>query len=327
MTINESDARYSAPSGRNDPYVRILELERHISNLQIQLSRDAAELERLRAKVKDNERTAGILRALADTLPDWVFVKDRNHRYCFVNKAYAASLNMQPDEILGKDDIELGFPEYNVKGDPERGIRGFWADDRQVMESGEPLIIPQDIATLDGEEHIFFTSKLPLSDGQGDVWGVLVLCHDVTEQYAASEAKRRSMEQEVLIAAQQAAIRELSTPLIPVADGVVVMPIIGTIESTRALQITETLLTGITQYHAHTALLDITGVKVIDTQVAAALVRAAQSARLLGTDVILTGISPEVAQTLVHIGADLGALKTHSSLQHGIAYALQRTWR
>ncbi len=323
MTIHPNDAGHSVPRS-DDLQVRVLELERRISDLQRQMARDAAETEALRAKANDYERIAGILHTLADNIPDWVFVKDRNHRYRFVNKAYAASLHMQPDEMLGKDDIELGFPEYNVKGDPERGIRGFWADDRQVMESGEPLIIPEDIVTLDGEEHIFFTSKLPLSDGQGGVWGVLVLCHDVTEQHAASEAKRRSMEQEVLIAAQQAAIRELSTPLIPVADGVVVMPIIGTIESTRALQIMETLLTGITQYRAHTALLDITGVKVIDTQIAAALVRAAQSARLLGTDVILTGISPEVAQTLVHIGADLGTLKTHSSLQHGIAYALQR---
>lgn len=323
MTIEQNNAR-SSVSQSHEPDARVLELERRISDLQQQMARDAAEMEQLRARADEYERIAGILHTLADNIPDWVLVKDRNHRYRFANKAYAASLHMQPDEMLGKDDIELGFPEYNVKGDPERGIRGFWADDRQVMESGEPLIIPRDIATINGEEHIFFTSKLPLKDGQGDIWGVLVLCHDVTDQHAASEAKRQSMEHEALIAAQQAAIRELSTPLIPVADGVVVMPIIGTVESTRALQIMETLLTGITQYHAHTALLDITGVKVIDTQIAAALVRSAQSARLLGTDVILTGISPEVAQTLVHIGADLGALKTHSSLQRGIAYALQR---
>jgi rsbT co-antagonist protein RsbR len=323
VMTNQNNVESAVPHS-NEPYTRILELERRINDLQQQMSRDAVELERLRAKADDNERVAGILRVLADNIPDWVFVKDRDHRYRFVNRSYAASLRREPDDMLGKNDIELGFPEYNVKGDPERGIRGFWADDRQVMESGEPLIIPRDIATLDGEEHIFFTSKLPLKDAQGGIWGVLVLCHDVTEQNAASEAKRRSIEHEALIAAQQAAIRELSTPLIPVADGIVVMPIIGTVESTRALQIMETLLTGITQYRAHTALLDITGVKIIDTQIAAALVRAAQSARLLGADVILTGISPEVAQTLVHIGADLSALKTHSSLQRGIAYALQR---
>ncbi|GIW01846.1 PAS domain-containing protein [Roseiflexus sp.] len=314
----------SPVSQTHESDAHMLELERRISDLQQQMARDAAEMERLRIRADSNERAAGILRALADNIPDWVFVKDRNHRYRFVNKAYAASLQMHPDDMLGKDDIELGFPEYNVKGDPERGIRGFWADDRQVMESGEPLIIPRDVATLNGKEHIFFTSKLPLKDGDRHIWGVLVLCHDVTDQQEALEAKRQSMEHEALIAAQQAAIRELSTPLIPVADGVVVMPIVGTVESTRALQIMETLLTGIAQYRAHTALLDITGVKVIDTQIAAALVRAAQSARLLGTDVILTGISPEVAQTLVHIGADLSALKTHSSLQRGIAYALRR---
>ncbi len=323
MITNQNDVESTVPHS-NEPYTRILELERRINDLQQQMSRDAVELERLRARADDNERAAGILGALADNIPDWVFVKDRNHRYRFVNRSYAASLRREPDDILGKNDLELGFPEYNVKGDPERGIRGFWADDRQVMETGEPLIIPQDIVTLDGEERIFFTSKLPLRDECGDIWGVLVLCHDVTEAHAISEARRKNLEHEALIAAQQAAIRELSTPLIPVADGVVVMPIIGTVESRRALQIMETLLDGIVQYHAHTALLDITGVKVVDTQIAAALVRAAQSARLLGTEVILTGISPEVAQTLVHIGASMGELKTHSSLQRGIAYALQR---
>lgn len=326
MTDEQSYGQGSHASN-GDLQGQLLDLERRFSDLQQKAMQDAAELQRLRAIADDMQRMVGVLGLLADHIPDWVFVKDRDHRYCFTNRSYAASLRCEPGDILGKNDIELGFPEYNVKGDPERGIRGFWADDNQVMETGEPLIIPRDIATLDGEEHIFFTSKLPLRDESGDIWGVLVVCHDVTETHAISEAKRRNLEHEALIAAQQAAIRELSTPLIPVADGIVVMPIIGTVESTRALQIMESLLDGIVQYRAHTALLDITGVKVVDTQIAAALLRAAQSARLLGTEVILTGISPEVAQTLVYISASMGELKTHSSLQRGIAYALQRSTR
>lgn len=139
----------------------------------------------------------------------------------------------------------------------------------------------------------------------------------------AGETERELLQGEV-IAAQQAALRELSTPLIPVAAGVLVMPLVGAIDSRRAQQILEGLLTGIGEQKARAAIIDITGVKVVDTQVAGALLQAAQAARLLGAELILTGISPEVAQTLVQIGADLSGLATRGSLQSGIAYALGR---
>lgn len=138
-----------------------------------------------------------------------------------------------------------------------------------------------------------------------------------------AEEEREALQREV-IEAQQAALRELSTPLIPVAAGVLVMPLVGAIDSRRAQQIIEGLLAGIAEQKARAAIIDITGVKVVDSQVAGALLQAAQAARLLGTEMILTGISPEVAQTLVQIGADLSGLATRGSLQSGIAYALGR---
>jgi rsbT co-antagonist protein RsbR len=100
-----------------------------------------------------------------------------------------------------------------------------------------------------------------------------------------------------------------------------VMPLIGAIDSRRAQQVLETLLEGISSTRAAIAILDITGVPVVDTQVANTLLRAAHTARLLGTQVILTGIRPEVAQTLVGLGADLSSIITYASLQRGIAYA------
>jgi len=131
------------------------------------------------------------------------------------------------------------------------------------------------------------------------------------------------MQQEI-IAAQQSALRELSTPLIPILEGVVAMPLIGAIDSARAQQIMETLLEGIGEKRASIAILDITGVRVVDTQVANALIRTAQAAQLLGARVILTGITPEVAQTLVQLGVNLSSVLAHSTLQSGIAYALAR---
>jgi rsbT co-antagonist protein RsbR len=103
------------------------------------------------------------------------------------------------------------------------------------------------------------------------------------------------------------------------------MPLIGSVDSRRAQQVIETLLQGIAASGAQVAILDITGVPVVDTQVADALIRAAQAVKLLGAQVVLTGIRPEVAQTLVGLGTDLRGIVTRSSLQSGIAYATSRS--
>lgn len=137
-----------------------------------------------------------------------------------------------------------------------------------------------------------------------------------------AERERQIQLQEEIIRSQQATLREVSTPLIPITDAVVIMPLVGAIDSLRAQQILENLLEGIAQHQADTAILDITGVQVVDTQVANALIRAARAARLLGAQVILTGIKPQIAQTLVQLGADLNGIVTHSNLKSGIAFAL-----
>ncbi len=102
-----------------------------------------------------------------------------------------------------------------------------------------------------------------------------------------------------------------------------VMPLIGKIDSRRAQQVIETLLSGLTKSRARMAIVDITGVQVVDTYVANTLLRAAQAVRLLGAQVVLTGIRSEVAQTLVGLGVDLGKIITSSNLQVAIAHALK----
>jgi anti-anti-sigma factor len=105
------------------------------------------------------------------------------------------------------------------------------------------------------------------------------------------------------------------------------MPLIGTIDTGRAQQVMEALLEGVAHHQATLAILDITGVSVVDTQVAQALIGAAQAVRLLGAQVMLTGIQPQIAQTLVHLGVDLSGIETRGSLQSGIAEALRHTAR
>jgi rsbT co-antagonist protein RsbR len=154
-----------------------------------------------------------------------------------------------------------------------------------------------------------------------EIIALATVSRDISEQVRA-EAERAALQEQV-IEAQRMVIRELGTPLIPLADGIVAMPLLGTIDSRRAQQIMETLLEGCAQLQAEVVILDITGVKVVDIQVADGLIRTARAASLLGSEVIITGIGPEVAQTLVQLGVDLGSIVTRSTLQNGIEYALQ----
>jgi anti-anti-sigma factor len=169
---------------------------------------------------------------------------------------------------------------------------------------------------------IFEEIKFPIYDTSGQLIGTGGISTDITERRRA-DLDRARLQQEV-INAQQAMLRELSTPLIPMADGLVIMPLIGAIDSNRAQQVIETLLHGVNRNHADTVILDITGVPIVDTQVAAALIQAAQAVKLLGAQVILTGIRPEIAQTLVGLGVDLSRIQTQGSLQAGINAVLRR---
>lgn len=122
-------------------------------------------------------------------------------------------------------------------------------------------------------------------------------------------------------------IEALSTPVVPLLDGIILLPLVGNIDSGRAQQIMEQLLEGVQKHHARVAILDITGIPVVDTHVANSLLRAAQATNLLGAEVILVGIRPEVAQTIVGLGVNLSLLSTTSNLQSGIEYALRRLGR
>ncbi|KPL90639.1 PAS domain S-box protein [Herpetosiphon geysericola] len=150
-----------------------------------------------------------------------------------------------------------------------------------------------------------------------------IIAHDISDQKQA-EAERQRLHEEIIRTQQQALI-ELSTPLIPIADTVVLLPLVGSVDTARAQQFMETLLEGVHINKAQIAIVDVTGVPVMDTQVAGLLIRAANSVQLLGARVIITGIRPELAQTLVTLGIDFRSIMTHSSLQQGITYAINVT--
>jgi len=128
-------------------------------------------------------------------------------------------------------------------------------------------------------------------------------------------------ERERIIREQQEAIRELSTPVLQVRERLLILPIIGVMDPQRARQLTEQLLRGIRANRARVVVIDITGVAAIDSSVANHLVQTVEASRLLGAIVIVTGLSPEIAQTLVNIGVDLGKMNTVGDLQGGIEEA------
>ena len=126
---------------------------------------------------------------------------------------------------------------------------------------------------------------------------------------------------EEIIGQHQEAIRELSTPVLQVRDELLLLPVVGVIDSTRARQMTDQLLQAIRAKRAKVVVIDITGVAAVDSMVANHLVQAVEAARLLGAHAILTGLTAEVAQTIVRIGVDLSKVRTTGSLQDGIMEA------
>lgn len=245
-------------------------------------------------------------RALLNAIPDLMFLLSPDGVFLDYKSDSSGDLLLPPEVFLNRKVAEV-LPPHLAE---------------QVLTSMEALKRTNEIQTYEYQVLINdqlrdFEARMVFSNND-----ILVLSRDMTKQRRA-ERERQAM-QEQIIQAQQAALRELSTPLMPIADGVVAMPIIGVIDTMRAQQIMEALLQGIAEHSADIAILDITGVKVVDTQVAGALIRAAQAARMLGARIVLTGISPEIAQTLVHIGAEMREMVAKPTLQQGIAYALEQ---
>ncbi|NTU84395.1 MAG: STAS domain-containing protein [Chloroflexales bacterium] len=156
---------------------------------------------------------------------------------------------------------------------------------------------------------------------------------DLQAQFAAAEAARceaeaaqaKVAEQLATIAAQRSAILEMSVPILPVAEGVLVLPLVGALDSARIAQAQERALQAVEESRASFVIIDITGVPVVDTQVARGLIELIQAAHMLGARAVLVGIRPEVAQTIVGLGIDLGAMVTRGTLQGGVSYTTQAT--
>lgn len=129
-----------------------------------------------------------LLQTVVNSTSDWIFIKDINFRYRLVNKPFADFMKIPTDYFIGKTDIDLGIPEEMVKGNPEKGIRGFWDDDREVMQTGQVKVIEEESPLEEGTWAYLNTRRVPLRNSQNEIWGVLGFSQNVTEQKTAERA-------------------------------------------------------------------------------------------------------------------------------------------
>jgi PAS domain S-box-containing protein len=291
-------------------------------------------VQRVQERSAELARQQYILDTFMENVPDSIYFKDRESRFTRINKALARHIEVDdPAEAVGKSDYDF-FPEEQAQ--PKYG------QEQEIIRTGQPIL---DLEEPDGVGHWALTTKMPLRDENGEIVGTFGISRDITAMKEAqsalekayaeverqvaertAELKREQEEsarlQQEVIEAQQRAIQELSTPIIPVLEGVIIMPLIGSIDTLRAGDVTRSLLAGIREHHAKVVILDITGVPIVDSGVAAYLNKTIRAARLKGARTIITGISEAVAETIVDLGIDWSGIETLRDLQTGLQAVL-----
>jgi rsbT co-antagonist protein RsbR len=172
-----------------------------------------------------------------------------------------------------------------------------------------------------------FAAEIPIAMEEADELtsvetGINLLIADLGEEVLKSQNRADKLQEQLdLIEKQRRAIEELSTPIIKIWDQVLVLPLIGALDTRRSQKLTENLLTEISATQSKVAILDITGVPTVDSAVANHILKTIASVKLLGAQCVVTGIRPEVAQTIVHLGVDLTDVETLSNLSDGLKWA------
>ncbi len=240
--------------------------------------------------------------AIVENTPGGVAVLAASGAYRYMNRAYR--------DLVGLGDAAPDTTSLAHHAGPPSDVRAALA----AAQADRTWIGPLTLYTTAGAEVPCQLAITRLGDAGQYAHEFAILVRDLRSMLAAERQRVELREQMV---------RELSTPLVPLADGVVAMPLIGTLDAGRAQQVLEKLLAGVARLRAHTAILDLTGVRSLDADAADALLRIAGATRLLGARVILTGIGPDVARTLVELQTDLTGITTRDTLQSGIADALR----
>lgn len=267
-----------------------------------------------RALEESVRKTSQFLDSILDNIPMAIFIKEaRGRTYVHVNRFLNEAFRGTSADWIGKTDYDILPKEV-----AERLVQ----QDLEVFAGRTIVDIPEELVpNANGQMRVCHTRKVPIYDANGEPLYLIGLSEDITERREAEDAKRREL---VLLETQEKLVelvRQLSTPLLPLAEGVLVAPLVGQMDEARGAHFIEALLSGIQRWQAQTVLIDITGVPSMDQAVADQLLRATRAARLLGTETALVGVSPDVARTLVELGVDFTGLVTYADLRAGMRAA------
>ncbi|MFB3889674.1 MAG: PAS domain S-box protein [Candidatus Bathyarchaeia archaeon] len=208
-----------------------------------------------------------------------------------------------------------GCPRQNLIGsdfcdyftDPERARAGYM----KVFTDGFVRDYPLTIQHISGSTTDVLYNATIYKNDKGAIQGVFAAARDVTESKRAEEALRKRDE----------IISRLSTPLVGIGEGIVMVPVIGILDSSRAKQLTESVLEHIARTNTEIVVMDISGIAAIDTKTANHILQTVQAVKLMGSELVVTGIRPDVASTLVTLGVDLTGITTRGTLHEGLQYA------
>jgi PAS domain S-box-containing protein len=218
------------------------------------------------------------------------------------------------EEVIGKpfsifytkEDIAAGKPELELKIAADQGR--FEDEGWRVRKDGSRFWA-----------NVIITA---LREADGTLRGFGKVTRDLTDRKQMEEALKQTAANEA-IARRAQEILDISTPIVQIWEGVVLAPLIGSLDSQRTQQLMEKLLQAIVDMRSSVAIVDITGVPAVDTATGRHLVETMSAVRLIGAEVILTGVRPAIAQTLVHLGVDLAGVTTRSSLSAGLRTAME----
>ncbi|WP_437802879.1 PAS domain-containing protein [Sorangium sp. So ce693] len=255
--------------------------------------------------------------AMLDAIPAMVFFKDRHHRYLAVNKAYAAHYHLSADRIIGKRDEDIFVEEV---------ARSYRDNDENIMSEGIPrLNVELQWKLEDGSDGWTLENNVPFRDASGRVIGMVGVVVDMTARKRTEEALR-STEADLLAIQSRLleTIAALSTPVLPIEHGIILVPLIGHLDTARGSQLMEALLQGVERHDAELVIVDLTGVPMIDSAVAHHLLRTVHAARLLGAECILVGMSASTAAALASLGETLEGIVLLRDLRAGVRYAMAR---
>jgi len=272
--------------------------------------RDNTEQKRTSQALRDSEER---YRTLMDAVPIGVFVRV-GPAIVYINQTGLNLLGAKSAaEIVGRPPFDIIHPDH----------RPSVLERMKVVNRGQvPPRAEFRMVGTDGREFDADVIGLPITFNGSPA--SLVGFLDLTDRKRGEEAVRRAELQEEMLRVKEDTLRAISTPLLPVSESVVVMPLVGVVDEERVRRMLEVLLQGISSHKASIAILDMTGTPSIEMSAAEALVRAAKAACLLGAEVVLSGLSPRMAQALAEGGVATGGITVRGTLKDSIAYALSR---